>query len=159
MPPDHIVRRGHETRDLPPMKLLLIIGGVLAVTGVLMALLWFYLQNLEQTLPREANDPYRVGRSAFERDLPGPELQVAPVQDLNAYRLEQEIRLTTHGWVDRTNAIARIPIEQAMQWMADHGLPPWAEATGQVTALEMIRRKLPPPSNLIAPTEHQGEAP
>ena len=33
--------------------------------------------------------------------------------------------LTTYGWVDREAGIARVPLDQAMRHVGEHGLPRW----------------------------------
>lgn len=54
---------------------------------------------------------------------PLPQLQVAPGADLNQYRTAEDARLDSYGWVDRQNGIIRIPINRAMDLIAERGLP------------------------------------
>jgi hypothetical protein len=49
---------------------------------------------------------------------PAPQLQPDPVRDLATLREREQEALTTYGWVDRNQGIARIPIERAMQLLA-----------------------------------------
>ena len=48
-----------------------------------------------------------------------PRLEVAPAQDIAAYRAEKEHLLHTYAWVDRPQGIVRIPIERAMALLVE----------------------------------------
>src|SRR5262245_52292822 len=54
---------------------------------------------------------------------PEPRLQVLPIQDLKQIRDAEESILHSYGWVNRQAGIVRIPIERAMQLIAERGLP------------------------------------
>ncbi len=54
---------------------------------------------------------------------PAPLLQTDPATDLKDFRAEEEARLNSYGWVDRSHGIAHIPISQAMAEIAAKGLP------------------------------------
>ena len=48
----------------------------------------------------------------------GPSLQAFPEKDLATYLDRERVRLESYAWVDRKRAIARIPIERAMEIQA-----------------------------------------
>lgn len=80
--------------------------------------------------------PFSIRASAVPTDLqqpPVPRLQVRPASDLERLRSYESKQLQTFGWIDRDRGIVHIPIDRAMQRLADRGLPGWATA--------------PPPSN------------
>lgn len=52
----------------------------------------------------------------------GPLLQTDPRGDLLAFRSEEDRRLNSYYWVDRSKGIVHIPIEQAMQQLATSGI-------------------------------------
>jgi hypothetical protein len=52
-----------------------------------------------------------------------PPLQVSPPVDLDAFHAREEDQLSSYGWVNRTAGIVHIPITQAMDVVAKHGLP------------------------------------
>ena len=54
---------------------------------------------------------------------PEPDLQVASSLDYQAMRAAEESQLHSYRWVDREAGIAAIPIERAMEILADRGLP------------------------------------
>jgi hypothetical protein len=61
---------------------------------------------------------------------PAPRLEAEPGEDLGRYRAQQEQRLRGYGWVDRSGGVVRIPIDRAIDLLAQRGLParPAAEA-------------------------------
>jgi len=59
------------------------------------------------------------------RQPPPPRLQVAPQADLDRLHADENKQLTTFGWVDRENGVARIPIERAMQLLGERGFSGW----------------------------------
>jgi hypothetical protein len=56
-----------------------------------------------------------------ERRFPSPELQTSPELDLARLTAPQQARLSGYAWIDRDHDIARIPIEEAMQLVAQRG--------------------------------------
>jgi hypothetical protein len=65
-------------------------------------------------------------RSAVARTAPAfpePRLQLSPPADMEAFRAREEGELTTYGWVNKTSGIVRIPIQRAMEILAQRGLP------------------------------------
>ena len=55
--------------------------------------------------------------------VPQPQLQPNPVADYDVYRLSAGETLNSYGWVDQKAEIARIPIDKAMDLVAERGLP------------------------------------
>jgi hypothetical protein len=56
-------------------------------------------------------------------NFPPPRLQPDPVADLNKFRMREEETLNSYGWVDRANGKVHIPIERAIDVVAQVGLP------------------------------------
>lgn len=54
---------------------------------------------------------------------PQPRLQPDPVAENNDMLAEQAQRLNTYGWVDQKAGVVRIPIEKAMDEVAQRGIP------------------------------------
>jgi hypothetical protein len=85
---------------------------------------------------------YFRGKSAERGPLPGPgmftsapsvpqpQLQPDPVADYNEYRLSDQEKLNSYGWVDKKAGIARIPIDKAMGLVVERGLPWKKPGTG-----------------------------
>jgi len=51
---------------------------------------------------------------------PEPRLQVSPAQDLKELRAAEDAMLHSYGWVDQQAGVVRIPIERAMELLAEH---------------------------------------
>jgi len=89
---------------------------LMVVAMIAMGLLFNYLA-------AQPEPPGTVSPMA-ERELPpAPRLQVAPSVDLEQMRAREDEALTTYGWVDREAGTVRIPIERAMDLLAERGLP------------------------------------
>jgi hypothetical protein len=43
--------------------------------------------------------------------------------EINDFRLQEEKTLNSYGWVDKQAGVARIPIDRAMELLAQRGLP------------------------------------
>jgi hypothetical protein len=57
--------------------------------------------------------------------FPQPRLQSNAAADLEKLRGAEDETLATYGWVDRNAGIARMPIDRAMQMVAERGVPVW----------------------------------
>ncbi|MCL6508251.1 MAG: hypothetical protein K6T59_14635, partial [Bryobacteraceae bacterium] len=77
---------------------------------------------------QQKHNPYAEGLP------PAPRLQVDPATDLENLRKAEAAVLNSYGWVDRKAGIVRIPIDRAMEVLAERGLParsrPEAEQRG-----------------------------
>lgn len=57
------------------------------------------------------------------KKFPQPSLESDERTEINKFRLTEEQKLNSYGWVDEKNGVVRIPIERAMQLVAQRGLP------------------------------------
>lgn len=114
------------------------VGGLVAVTLVVMGLMWGVAVLLKGSLARKDPAPPALAEAREARVPPGPNLQPNPSADLTAFRAAEEAELATWAWVDREKAVARVPVERALEIVAKRGLPapppmpppaPAAEAT------------------------------
>jgi hypothetical protein len=63
---------------------------------------------------------------------PAPRLQRTPERELGAFRAAERERLASWGWVDRGAGVARIPIERAIDSVAESGrLPDFSAAPAE----------------------------
>jgi hypothetical protein len=58
------------------------------------------------------------------RTPPEPRLEPFPLAPVQRLRAQEDAILTTYGWVDRKAGVARIPVDRAMEILAERGLPP-----------------------------------
>jgi len=56
-------------------------------------------------------------------NLKQPALQAAPAQDLKEMQAAEDAILNSYGWVDKNAEVVRIPIDRAIDLVADRGLP------------------------------------
>jgi len=55
-------------------------------------------------------------------------LQANPAVDMQRFREQEQRKVSTYGWVDERRGIVRIPVERAMEMVAQRGLPQWQPA-------------------------------
>ena len=118
---DHQGHGGHETTDakarpIALFEVTLLLWVVLAFG--LMTALFYYFTHREARLD-QSRSPLAEGR----RLPPEPRLQAEPATDLKRLRAEEDARLGGYSWVDEGEQLVRIPIERAMDVVADRGLP------------------------------------
>jgi hypothetical protein len=58
-----------------------------------------------------------------QQEFPGPRLEDDERTEINAFRYQQDETLGSYGWVDQSGGVVRIPIDRAMQLIAQRGLP------------------------------------
>ncbi len=63
--------------------------------------------------------PAAIDTSSFQE----PVLQIDAVADLHQLQAEQETQLNSYGWVDKGAGVAHIPIDRAIELLAEQGLP------------------------------------
>ena len=135
MPETPDKQTGHEVRDVNAggigcFAIVLVVGAV----GVFLFVAWMF-HHFDAHFPGGA-----ANRITTERiSAPEPKLQGDPASDLTRFRAHEDKTLTSYGWVDRAAGIVRIPIERAMELIAERGLPA-TQATGK-TPLEMRQDK------------------
>jgi len=66
-------------------------------------------------------DTRRVSPEAIER-FPQPRLERNERLEINDFRLAEEQTLYSYGWVDQQAGIVRVPIDRAMELIAQRGL-------------------------------------
>ena len=101
--------------------------GLLIVAGVLMWLLSAGLREArvaaDPPLPKlpEARQPY---------EIKGPRLQADPPADMRELRVAEDAELTSWGWTDEVNGVAKVPIERAMEMLVEQRAAP-VDARGE----------------------------
>ncbi len=111
----------HETRDINVVKVALFTVALLAV--ITLGGLLIPLAVLKYDSAGKATSSSGSLRQPAQELPPEPRLQTREFQDLLQMRAAEEQRLHSYGWVDRTNGVVRIPIERAIELVAQRGLP------------------------------------
>jgi hypothetical protein len=142
------LRRKHESGN-PVLRWMLVTAGVVAlmVAGSL-AVIWTLMTSLSKSRP-SGDIAGRLGTitapsDAPLRQFPAPQLQLIPHDELVALQAREERELGSYGWLDRTAGVIRLPIDRAMELVAQRGLPTRATneppRTGK-SSLELIRER------------------
>lgn len=87
-------------------------------------------QNPLNTKPAE---DVRVITPADVTRFPQPRLESDERTEINGFRTEEEKRLNSYGWVDQNAGVVHIPIDRAMQLIAQQGLPTRGQSSGSAT--------------------------
>lgn len=89
---------------------------------------------------------------------PGPRLQEKPWLEMQELRKKEQEALTTYGWVDKNAGKVRIPIDQAIDIVAQRGLPTRAQGaqTGAGAPKTGVTPANAPPQAGLAPPKGAG---
>ena len=128
---------GFERRDIGSGGVLWFLVG-LAAAGVIITFLmnglFHYLEKRTETqqtpvsplITNAAKDTRHLStnyRDYLKENFPSPQLEIDERTQLDQIRLKEEQTLATYGWVDQSAGTVRIPIERAMDLIAQRGLP------------------------------------
>lgn len=122
---------GYEKRDANA-KWIFGIVGFLLVSGLIVHLCIAGVLSRMEKKPMPT-DSWAGARPAVNTaaELKGvPQLQIVPEVDLKDFRAREDTELNTYGWIDRTAGVVRIPIERAMELIAQRGLPARSQTNG-----------------------------
>lgn len=116
---------GHE-KSMVELKPILGFGIILmVVTAFSFLLVWFMLDLLQMNQTRK-DVPLSVLANP-DPIPPAPRLQVSSGQDLKMTRRTEEVVLKSYRWVNKEAGIVGIPVEQAINILAEKGLPTRSE--------------------------------
>lgn len=117
---DEKVNTGYEVQDANVREVVLTGVGLAVATLVVFLLMWG-LFNAFKNADRESQSISPMSQPGTVP--PEPRLQVAPMEDLGILREREEQMLGSYGWVDKNAGKVRIPIEKAMDTIAEKGIP------------------------------------
>jgi hypothetical protein len=75
---------------------------------------------------RHLNADYR---DYLKQNFPSPQLEIDERDQLDQIRMHEEEKLATYDWIDQNAGTVRIPIERAMDLIAQRGLPVRSEGS------------------------------
>ena len=129
---------GFERQDLSSHSVFVFLAGLavmLVLVGFLVAGIYHYL-DAQQRAHQPVQNPLLPAASADTRSLnygkteeqikttfPEPRLESTERTEINDFRMREELTMNSYGWVDEKAGTVRIPIERAMQLVAERGLP------------------------------------
>ena len=122
---------GHEKRDVTFRPIVWsAVGGLVGTLLVFVLMRWLFGHYLAREA--ELSPPANPLASTYGRQVPpAPRLQTDPLQELRRLRAAEDAVLTTYGWVDRNAGTVRIPIDRAMELLAQRGLPARPQGDGE----------------------------
>src|SRR3977135_1598470 len=115
---------GHEQSEMG-IRIVLMLAVELFFGALLIILFSAWLYGFLERYQKGAVPPtmFTSPASPPQEAPPAPQLQISPRMDLEQFRAAEEARLNSYGWVDRQNAVVRIPIDRAMDLISQQGLP------------------------------------
>jgi hypothetical protein len=114
---------GHETTDADVGPVVRFALFLLIVTIGIAALVVGFYKYLDAREAAEKARRYPMSEM-FQRPLPPrPRLQTYAFTDINALRADERRMLHEYAWVDKNAGVVRIPIERAIDVLAERGLP------------------------------------
>jgi hypothetical protein len=118
--PDPDRRVGHETTDVSPSYVGLFALGLTLMIALVLPLLGWIFWHFEAVAKRSDAPQSPLARN---QTTPSPVLQNDPAADLAVFRREEEERLSGYRWIDPRQGIVSVPIERAIEILAERGLP------------------------------------
>lgn len=123
----------YEHQDMSPRSVYAFLIALAAAGILLYFALWGFYDFLEaRDKPRQASQNPMVQSAATNtrvvppdayKTFPKPRLERNERIEINEFLLQEEQTLDSYGWVDQKAGVVRIPIERAMQLIAQQGLP------------------------------------
>jgi len=99
-----------------------LVGLALLVAVSFAAMFTFSKVLKSQSIARDPA-PLPVAEANQPRPRPRAALQADPTADMARFAKEEEAALTSYAWVDRAGGVAQIPVERALDLVAERGLP------------------------------------
>lgn len=143
----------YERQDISARGIFYFLAGLAAAAVLihfLLAGLYAYLDKRERGNQPPVNplvsnapaDTRKVPAKYPDMAFPDPRLETDERTQLNNIRLAEEQKLNSYEWIDQKAGTVRIPIERAMDLLAQRGLPVrQQEAAGQSSVAPGANRK------------------
>lgn len=112
----------YDHSDLGARGIFIFLVGLALVVGLVHFVAYAFMRAYENYAPTNLErTAARIGDPT--QRFPMPVVQVDPVADMNKFLEAEELELNSAGWIDQKAGIAHIPIERAIDLMAQRGLP------------------------------------
>lgn len=124
----------HERRDVNVLAVSKVAIGLALLCIASFAIVVGVFRYLEQVTSGVPTGKQNVPIDARQRP-PAPQLEETPAFDLEREKAAEYELLHTYGWIDKPSGVVRLPIDRAIDLMAQRGLPsrPAAPATDNVS--------------------------
>lgn len=142
--PEGLDHNDYEREDLSPAGVMYFMAGLAVVVIAIYLIvsgMYSFLDRYERTHLQGSINPMvptkpdtRIITPEDPLSFPQPRLETDERTQFNGYIEKQEQTLLTYGWVDKDSGVARIPIDRAMDLIAQRGLPFRQEGTSSAAA-------------------------
>ncbi len=114
--------RGYETSDANVGGVAKFAVGLAVICAIALVLMVVMLNSFRAE--KKAAEPALSPLAAQREPLPPePRLQVQPNEDWLKYQAQEDSLLQSYGWVSREAGVVRLPVDRALELMAQRGLP------------------------------------
>jgi hypothetical protein len=121
----------HERRDVNVFQISAFgIGLALGCIVVVFAMWAMFDFLFKREDAKNASNPAAAMMSERAKLPPEPRLQAQPKVELKDLKADEDAILSSYGWIDPNKGIVRIPIDQAIDIVAQKGLPSKPSPTG-----------------------------
>ena len=113
---------GYEPKDIDSFVVTAIGLALGLATLVAIGAMWFLFDYMLRERGERSPSASPLARDVSKLP-PAPRLQASPAAELKAFREQETKLLGSYTWVDRQNGLASIPIDRAIDLVAQRGLP------------------------------------
>lgn len=119
------VQAGYQRRDMSTAVVIAGALGLLCILGGVFLLVTVFESAVTGTPPSVSRPEDLIGglTAAPEPTPPAPALEAQPGQSLQPYLAAEQQKLSSYRWVDRQAGVVAMPIDRAMDLVAQRGLP------------------------------------
>ena len=110
-------------RDVDLKAVFAFIGGLVGASAVVLAVVWALSIHFKEALVQSDPAPSPLPEAHVRSLPPEPRLEEAPRKNLAELRGREDAVLKGWRWVDKERGVAGIPIERAIDIVAEKGLP------------------------------------
>ena len=112
---------GHELSDLNPKSIALFAVALAVIIALVFGTVYVMSQLFLKAAVRSQTTPSPLSYTG--EPVPEPSLEVNPGRDLKTMRAEEDKILKSYAWIDQEKNTVRIPIDRAIDILAERGLP------------------------------------
>jgi hypothetical protein len=114
-------RRGYEKRDISVGAVALF---AVSLTVALIVVHYLALGTFHHLARQSSAYPTPSPLATTRETFTGPRLLVNQKLDMETFRASEDTLLNNYGWVDRNRGVVRIPIDRAIDLLAQQGMAP-----------------------------------
>src|SRR5262245_18175713 len=114
-PSSKSIEAGYELSDLSPRSVTLFAVVLALVVTIVIFVTYSLVEHFHKVETTSRPAPaFPEGREPVAR----PRFWVTPQEEVKAMKADEDKMLQSYGWVDKQKGIARIPIDEAMKFVA-----------------------------------------